>query len=1038
VKPARFVALAAFTLALALPAPAAQALLIDDFQDAARWRAAASDQVQAALRRDADGALCLDYDFAGVSGYAFIRRELALPLPAHYAFELRLRGSGPPNDLQIKFTDASGDNVWWNNRQRYTLPGRSTTLRIRQRQIEFAWGPAQDRALRSAAAIEFVIAASLVGGGKGTLCLERLELLELPAPPASPPPVRVRASAGRDAAAVLDARADTAWEAPPWRQTLSFDFGAPRELGGLLLHWQAGAHASDYDLQASDDAHRWRTLKRVRGSRGGADALFVPETETRHLRLVLRRPAGARYGLAGVEVRDPAQWPGIDAVFKSLAALAPRGRYPRAYLSEQNYWTLVGVDGGAAHSALISEDGAIELDRGGASVEPFVRLADGRVVTWADVEIAHSLRDGYLPLPSVRWSHPAFTLEVETAAEAQHDRSTLLARYTLANRTEHELRVELMLALRPFQVNPPQQFLSTPGGTSPVRRLEWRAGVLRLDGRLALRPSTRPDRVIASPHAAGGVLDAGTPLSRLDDPDALAEAALVHTIVLPPRGTHRVAWAAPLGGDTASLSAGDIDARFDAVAAHWRERLNRVQLELPAHAQRVHDTLRSSLAHILMSRAGPALQPGTRSYARSWIRDGAMMEAGLLRLGEVAAVREYLDWFAPRIFDSGKVPCCIDTRGADPVVENDSHGQFVYAVAEAWRHTRDRAVLERTWPQVEAATRYMEQLRQSERIEANRHGERASWWGLMPKSISHEGYSEKPVHSYWDSFWALRGYKDAVQIASALGREREASEFARWRDEFEAELVASIRTAAALHRIDFIPGAAELGDFDPSSTTIALNPAQADAVLPPALLRRTFERYWDDAVARRDGKREWKDYTPYELRNVGALVRLGHPERAHELLRFFFGDQRPAGWNQWAEVVAREPRHARFLGDMPHAWISSDYIRSVLDLFAYEREADRSIVVAAGVPHDWLDGAGIAVRDLSTPHGRLSYRMRRDAQSVRLDVDAGLAVPEGGIVLTWPGPDAPPPASIDGRPAEWNGRELRIASAPARVAIRLR
>ena len=30
-----------------------------------------------------------------------------------------------------------------------------------------------------------------------------------------------------------------------------------------------------------------------------------------------------------------------------------------------------------------------------------------------------------------------------------------------------------MLALRPWQVNPPQQFLSTQGGVSPVRRLRW-------------------------------------------------------------------------------------------------------------------------------------------------------------------------------------------------------------------------------------------------------------------------------------------------------------------------------------------------------------------------------------------------------------------------------------------------------------------------------------------------------------------------------------------------------------------------------------
>ena len=166
-----------------------------------------------------------------------------------------------------------------------------------------------------------------------------------------------------------------------------------------------------------------------------------------------------------------------------------------------------------------------------------------------------------------------------------------------------------------------------------------------------------------------------------------------------------------------------------------------------------------------MSRDGPALQPGTRSYARSWIRDGAMMVAGLLRLGEVDAAREFVRLVcAAHLFASGKVPCCVDARGADPVAENDSHGQFIYAVAELWRHTRDRALLERMWPQGRRRGALHGQAAPvASARRANRSRERAAFFGLMPASISHEGYSAKPMHSYWDDFWALRGYKDAAR-----------------------------------------------------------------------------------------------------------------------------------------------------------------------------------------------------------------------------------------------------------------------------------
>ena len=73
-------------------------------------------------------------------------------------------------------------------------------------------------------------------------------------------------------------------------------------------------------------------------------------------------------------------------MLSSLAGDLPRGDLPRAFVGEQNYWTLVGVDGGGDRSGLLSEDGAIELGRGGFSVEPSVQLADGRRITWADVQ----------------------------------------------------------------------------------------------------------------------------------------------------------------------------------------------------------------------------------------------------------------------------------------------------------------------------------------------------------------------------------------------------------------------------------------------------------------------------------------------------------------------------------------------------------------------------------------------------------------------------------------------------------------------------
>jgi len=1020
--------------------------VLDDFKNPALWTATASDQVQARIKpAGAGGGLCLAYDFAGVSGYAVARRALAFEVPAHYELALRVRGSGGPNDVQLKFVDASGDNVWWVHKPNQVLPATFTDWRVKQRDVAFAWGPTTDKTLRHVAAVELAVSAGKAGG-KGEACLEKLNLLPRSAPPATwPQPVATSNKSMPDAGPELavDGKADSAWRSPPGAALWQVDLGAAREFSGLVLRWDTPRRPTDYDVEASDNGKRWTQLRHVRDGEGAADWLYLPDAEARHLRLRIPRSAGKGVALQELQFIAPGAWKTRDDMRKAAAAEASRGLYPRTYLGEQNYWTLVGVDGGSARSGLMSEDGAVEAGLGGFSIEPTLRVAGESVLNWANVAQRHSLREGYLPMPSVFWQHALADLRVEAAADGPAKSPRLLVRYTVTAPPGQPLKGQLVLGLRPWQVNPPQQFLNTPGGAVDVRELAWKDGLLSVNGRAALQTLPAPSQVeLRSGDSGLAQGEANDRSTALRDRQALASGALSFALDLAPGASQTVVIELPLAGDALTaatqLDTAKASARFDAVASLWRERLNRVQFTLPSSAKHVNDKVRSALAQILMSRDGPALQPGTRSYQRSWIRDGAMMVEGLLRLGEVQASADFVNWYGEHLFANGKVPCCVDARGADPVAENDSHGQFIHAVALMWQTTGDKALLAKQWPRVLAATRYMEQLRQSERTDANRQPGREALWGTMPASISHEGYSEKPMHSYWDNFWALRGYKDAALLAQAADKADDAKQIATWRDEFQAELVLSIAAAMRQHGKTFIPGAAELGDFDATSTTVALSPAQADDVLPPAWLTATFERYWQEATARRDGQREWKDYTPYELRTVGALLRLGQPERAWAMLDFFFKDQRPEGWNQWAEVVMRNPREVHFLGDMPHAWVSSDFMRSALDLFAYERERDKTLVLGAGLKPEWLRSAsGVGVKGLLTSAGQLAWSLTPRTDGWQLEIGSSVSAPTGGFRLVWPaGLPLPDVALPDGRELAWQDRELKVPGDVRQVQLR--
>jgi len=1092
-------------LAICCAAPAiaaagveAQARILDDFSDASGWQALASDQVSSSLRtirRNEGSALCLGYDFNGVSGHAAMRRELPLEYPANYEFEFQLRGQGPSNQFEFKLIDASGDNVWWVNRPNTTFPAGWTQVRYKKRHISPAWGPLQDKTLRETRFVEFTVYAN--AGGRGELCIADLRLREREVAPATWPAPKATADAGAVPEGLFAPAVDT-WTTRPrspgvsgWRsgkpargkRMLTIDFTRPREFGALALRWGPGEHASRYDVDYSDDGRTWRTVRRVTTGSGDVDHLLLTESETRYLRLALHEGPGSHYALEALDIRDLEVGATANNFLQRIASDSPLGMFPRGFSGHQTYWTLVGIDGDP-ESGLLGEDGAVEVARGGFSITPFVldgaRLGNpgnrltgcgidyrlGSLNSWAHLDVRQKLAEDHLPMPSVTWKSeggsrarwgcpqmsayfhgpltPPWHLVINAFAQGTPETSRIFASYTLTNHSDEPRTLTLALAIQPFQVNPPVQFLTTPGGVSPIHELGFDGRTVSVNGRPRVWPLAPPTKFFATPFDNDMVAQHLSynewPAAQwVRDETGLASGALTYRVPLEPGASRTVTLDIPLSGQPRTPNLPPdvlqqwVDVQRGIVADEWRAKLDRVKFKVPGSAQPIVDTLRTALAHILINRDGVQIRPGTRSYARSWIRDGAMTAEALLRLGHAEEARAFLEWYAPFQFASGKVPCCVDARGADPVPENDSHGELVFLAAETARYTRDRVLAEAMWPHVDKATRYMDTLRASQRTPANRA---AGTYGLLPPSISHEGYSAKPAYSHWDNFWGLIGYKSAITLADQLGRKEDAQRLAVERDAFRDDILASIDASAKTFGIDFIPGAADLGDFDATSTTIALSPGGEHERLPAELLTNTFERYWREFEQRRDGTREWNDYTPYEWRNVSAFIRLGWRERAHEAIDYFFADRRPAAWNQWAEVVGRDYRESRFIGDMPHGWVASDFIRAALDLFAYERESDRALVLGAGIPTAWLEDKGIAIDGLHTPYGVIGYSLRRDGQRLRLSLRGDPQhLPPGGFVLFQPVGTAVGRTHIDGRRAKWTNGELRIARATAEVVI---
>ncbi len=1020
--------------------------ILDDFKNISGWSAITSGEAQLVLSSGlgpSGECLRLDFDFRGGGGFVVARKAFALDIPTAYSFGFSVRGQAPANILEFKLLDASGYNVWRYRVEAFDFPEEWQSVRIRSSQIEFAWGPLGGGPVRGVAAIELVIAAG--PGGKGTVELADLRFQDetyraMPVARAS------SALPGHDAMKVLDGHQNTSWRSlagddPQW---LEIDFQQEREYGGLAIYWEASLEARAFEVQLSTDGLAWDTRYATR--QGGCERSYVylPHALSRYLRLNLSRSVqGQEFGIRCIDIKPFDFSRSFNVFFESIATEQPAGFHPKYLRGRASYWTPVGTDQGETQ-ALFNEEGMIEVDKGSFSIEPFL-FAGGRLLTWADAEIAQGLEQGYLPLPWSEWRADGLVLRTAAFAVSPF----LYIRYRVENAGTARRAVHLFAAIRPFQVTPTWQHWRAFGGVAEVRELDFRDGVVWVNGNKKFIPLSPASGFGAAAFAEGAVtefLAVGDLPSqtKVIDEFGYASGALRFDLDLASGAAEEIYLAVPYGGvaeKTCDADAGPVDGSeaFQRAVHAWESRLNPMTIRLPPQAQELFDTFRTAAAHILLNRDGPALHPGPRRYNRAWIRDGVLMGAALARAGCPEALRDFMRWYMQFQADSGDLPDCVDREGTEWLPEFDAYGQFIYGVVEYWRFTGDAAFVREMRPAVWKTLGYMQTLRARRLTPDYRMPEKRACYGLLPESMSHEGYMAHPVHAYWDDFWALRGLKDAATMAEVLGDTGEAVRIGALREEFRRDLYASLDAAIARHGIDFVPGSVELGDFDPTATAIALSPIDEAHCLPRPAIDRTFDKYLEGFRERAEGRVAWNNYTAYEIRIVGALVRLGRRQDALELIKFLLDDRRIRSWNQWPEISWRDPQGPSFLGDLPHTWISGEYILAVHSLFAYEREADEALVIAAGIDGEWLaNGFQVAVENLPTWYGKLSYALRpEDAGTLRLTLGGHLRVPPGGIVARPPLPR--PITRIEGDGGEgatFEAESFTVRAVPADVVVR--
>jgi hypothetical protein len=650
----------------------------------------------------------------------------------------------------------------------------------------------------------------------------------------------------------------------------------------------------------------------------------------------------------------------------------------------------------------------VEVDKLHFSIEPFI-FSGNKLITWNDVKEEQQLEKKYLPEPSVLWDKNSLQLQTKIFTDGKANiNSVLYIVYALQNKSSILKEGKLYLTLRPFQVNPYYQYLNNSGGVIGIKSIKKIGHSISVNSDKVIVPLMKEDKFGACTFDEGDILyfisrDSLPLHDNIRDNFGFASGAFQYSFKLLPGEEKNYTLAVPFYKVyPRNINSFNLDSILTNTTNYWDSLVTGVKFKLPESADKFINTIYSNLSYILINRDSAEIQPGSRSYKRSWIRDGALTSSALLKFGITNEVKEFIEWYSGYQGEDGKIPCVVDKRGPDPVSENDSNGEYLFLLNQYFKFTGDTSFLRSKLRNIKKAVGYLEyliSLRTNDFYKINNDSIH-SFYGLLPESISHEGYSAKPMHSYWDDFFALRGLKDALEIAKVLNEYEWGNRVNIIKDKFKNDLYNSINLTIKRKAIDYIPGCAELGDFDATSTSIGVFPCGELNNMPKEKLKGTFDKYFQYFEDRKNSKINWDGYTPYELRIISSLILMDEIEHAHELMEFFFTDQRPMNWNQWAEVVWKDYRKPAFIGDMPHTWVGSEFLNAARNLIVYENESDSSLVIGAGLYKEWIDSPmGISFENLPTYYGNLSYSIKKENNNYKITIRGNLKIPSGKIIL---------------------------------------
>jgi hypothetical protein len=454
----------------------------------------------------------------------------------------------------------------------------------------------------------------------------------------------------------------------------------------------------------------------------------------------------------------------------------------------------------------------------------------------------------------------------------------------------------------------------------------------------------------------------------------------------------------PISDEHANQVKAVTDAKFDdyleRITNFWEKKLNpETVFEVPE--KKVMEMHKASLMYDLMARD---LQEDGKTwiqtvsdvqYNQFFSRDAAFIIHTYDMLGLHKIANECLEYVLLKD-EKGKLT---GLRTTHP----DAWGQALWTLAAHYRVTGDKAFAERVYEVVPA---HIEKLAAETAKDP---------WGLWPVAGPYDN-ERIDGHYTGHSFWVLRGLKDAVELAKAVGKEDDANRFQTLYNEYFAKFDVRLKEITAKTGGYIPPGLDDpLAGMDWENASGGVYPFGVVSATDPMVLNtvktvRDFAyqegimTYEHNAYKVRKAKEglgiDWSqpEHTVihhYETFNViQTLISLGMDR---EVIKDFYSYLVHTGSTQTGfEYDIWAWRDRNFHNNYPpHGWSAARFNECFRNMLVREDMQAPVLHLASALSPLWLEaGRSVHVKKAPTDFGLLSYSIESTEEGAKVSFDA--------------------------------------------------